>query len=348
MKQIFPTLLAALLVFGAGCSTVQSQPPPANADVSYFYDELAPYGTWVSTDAYGWVWYPSDVPPGWRPYTVGHWVYSDYGWTWASDEPWGWACYHYGRWYYDANYGWCWVPDTVWGPCWVAWNWGDDWCGWAPLPPLVLWETEPDWDDIIPHHCWNFVDRDRFCDRHVERFVVPVARNVTLLRLTHNVTKFELRDGRVVNLSLTADQVQQAIHRPVPRVKLMDTHSPTEWRTVRAPGALPVFRPQFRNVKPQRPPPQIIRGSPSPTLPPELWLRSQQQERRRLLQYQAQQNAWLQRYHERELQHPPPGLSPWELGRRQQAERRALQEEFSRQNQVYEHQYERGLERGRP
>src|SRR5882757_1439338 len=44
-----------------------------------FYDNLQPYGTWVSDDQYGNVWVP-DVDEGFRPYaTRGHWVVTDYG-----------------------------------------------------------------------------------------------------------------------------------------------------------------------------------------------------------------------------------------------------------------------------
>ena len=74
---------------------------------------------------------------GWRPYTQGHWVDTDYGWTWISDEPWGWATYHYGRWLADQEYGWLWVPGNQWGPAWVSFQQGGGYVGWAPLPPAV-------------------------------------------------------------------------------------------------------------------------------------------------------------------------------------------------------------------
>jgi len=51
------------------------------------------------------------------PYASGgHFVMSDYGWTWASDYDWGWAPFHYGRWLVVGGHGWCWLPGTVWGP----------------------------------------------------------------------------------------------------------------------------------------------------------------------------------------------------------------------------------------
>jgi hypothetical protein len=80
------------------------------------------------------VWYPKNVPAGWRPYTNGHWAYADdYGWTWLSDEKWSWATYNYGRWVFAPGAGWAWVPGKTWAPSWVAWRTGEGLIGWAPL-----------------------------------------------------------------------------------------------------------------------------------------------------------------------------------------------------------------------
>src|SRR5262245_36747788 len=117
-------------------------PPPASVqqvsiDVEYFYDSLDPYGQWIWMEPDGWVRAPGWVDPSWRPYTVGRWAWTDYGWTWVSDEPWGWAAYHYGRWTRAPRHGWVWIPGDVWGPAWVAWRQGPGVVGWAPLPPQV-------------------------------------------------------------------------------------------------------------------------------------------------------------------------------------------------------------------
>jgi hypothetical protein len=114
--------------------------PDATGPVSFqtFYDSLASQGSWIQTDAYGYVWQPSVNDPDWAPYTNGHWIYTEDGWTWVSDEPWGWATYHYGRWVNLEGTGWCWVPGYTWGPAWVSWRYGDGYCGWAPLPPDSL------------------------------------------------------------------------------------------------------------------------------------------------------------------------------------------------------------------
>ena len=123
--------------------TVVAQ-PAANPDVSYFYQELSPYGRWILSDEGQWCWQPTVVAstPGWRPYwDNGHWIWTDHGWYWTSDYAWGWAAFHYGRWNLHPHHGWIWYPDRVWGPAWVAWRSGGEYCGWAPLPPGAAYDT---------------------------------------------------------------------------------------------------------------------------------------------------------------------------------------------------------------
>ena len=88
--------------------------------------------------ALGRVWVPDQRPRGWRPYSVGHWVFTDdWGWFWVSDDDeadWGWVTYHYGRWIHDRG-AWFWVPGDEWAPAWVNWRRGDSFVGWSPLPP---------------------------------------------------------------------------------------------------------------------------------------------------------------------------------------------------------------------
>ena len=60
---------------------------------------------------------PSLVGADFTPYyTGGHWVLTEFGWTWVSDWSWGWAPFHYGRWIIVSGYGWCWVPGSDVGP----------------------------------------------------------------------------------------------------------------------------------------------------------------------------------------------------------------------------------------
>lgn len=76
-----------------------------NEDTSYFYDRLYPYGNWINLDPFGDVWTPRHMGYRWRPYSDGHWVWTDYGWTWIANEEWGDIPFHYGRWGWDGDLG---------------------------------------------------------------------------------------------------------------------------------------------------------------------------------------------------------------------------------------------------
>ncbi len=124
----------------ASAATPDAMPYEQSAGIASpadFYEPLSPYGSWVAYPGYGRVFVPNRaiVGAGFRPYTDGHWEYSEWGWTWVSHAPFGWATGHYGRWFYDSSYGWVWVPGTVWAPAWVSWRTGGGYVGWAPLPP---------------------------------------------------------------------------------------------------------------------------------------------------------------------------------------------------------------------
>jgi hypothetical protein len=82
-------------------------------------------GTWSEDGANGPVWYPSEVAPGWAPYSNGNWSYvGPWGWTWVDYSPWGFAPFHYGRWGYIGN-RWGWYPGprigvSIYGPAFVG------------------------------------------------------------------------------------------------------------------------------------------------------------------------------------------------------------------------------------
>ncbi len=120
-----------------------------------FDETLAPHGTWIDDDVYGRVWQPSAEVVGddFSPYaTGGHWLQTEYGWTWISDWDWGWAPFHYGRWLVVADRGWCWMPGTLWGPAWVSWRAGGGYVAWAPLAPRRMSVGSP----LGPGSPWRF------------------------------------------------------------------------------------------------------------------------------------------------------------------------------------------------
>jgi len=203
-----------------GAEAPEAPADPAVAGVEYFHAQLSPYGQWVQREGYGAVWVPQ-VRAGWRPYTTGHWVYTDQGWAWVADEPWGWAAFHYGRWYYDAEIGWAWVPGTVWAPAWVAWRHGGGYLGWAPLGPAIGFTFAAGLDFggfVIAPGFYTFVgERDILAPR-VSTVIVSTTRNVTIVNNTTNITNYGVVNGRIVNSGVSADRIAQVTGRPVPRV----------------------------------------------------------------------------------------------------------------------------------
>jgi hypothetical protein len=194
-------------------------------DVGFFYNELSPYGEWVRHPRYGWAWFPRHVHPGWRPYSLGRWVESDYGWTWISDESFGWATYHYGRWAWDSHVGWLWVPGTDWAPAWVAWQHGNGYVGWAPLPPAVGFESGVGirlgrFDLGIAPRDYAFVEERRFLDSRIGGYIVPEARNATLIDNTTNMTNYTVVDDRVINHGVPIEGIERATGRRAPRFRV--------------------------------------------------------------------------------------------------------------------------------
>ncbi|MEO8352100.1 MAG: DUF6600 domain-containing protein [Chthoniobacteraceae bacterium] len=168
-----------------------------------FYDALDPYGDWVQTDRYGYVFRPRTTGSGWRPYTDGSWVRSEYGWTWRSNEPFGWATYHYGRWAQLPRTGWVWVPGSEWGPAWVSWRKSDDYVGWAPLPPDA-WSANgftaavDSYFDIGPG-LYAFLRVGDFGEPSYVGRVVEPSQNVAIINQTVNVTNVTYKKVKNVN-----------------------------------------------------------------------------------------------------------------------------------------------------
>jgi hypothetical protein len=173
---IILTLALTLILAPGFTRTAQA----AQEDVALFYNELAPYGTWVDYPGYGMVWYPTKVEQDWRPYVDGRWVPTDVGYIFETQEPWGWATYHYGNWMPTVEYSWVWVPGSTWYPSTVAWRATSEstpvkeaYVGWAPVPPpnyVPPAEYPPPEGyypgappvDLIPPPAWTYVPGPSF------------------------------------------------------------------------------------------------------------------------------------------------------------------------------------------
>jgi uncharacterized membrane protein YgcG len=153
-------------------------------------------GTWSQDGDNGPVWYPSDVPPDWAPYSNGYWSYvGPWGWTWVDYAPWGFAPFHYGRWGYIGS-RWGWYPGPIYGPAiygpafvgFLGGGFGFGFgvgfgVGWFPL------------GFGEPFHPWF-----RCGDRFVERINVrnTFIRNVNVVHTTNNFNYAYAHNTRAV------------------------------------------------------------------------------------------------------------------------------------------------------
>ena len=182
----------------------------------------------METGDYGYVFQPRQAAHSrdWRPYTNGHWVYTDAGWTWISDEQFGWATYHYGRWIRLRSVGWVWVPGEQWAPAWVSWRKGNDYVGWAPLPPEAQFDRQTgirnwadNYYDIGPEQ-YAFVPAAEFGRKLSPREIVPTERNVTIINQTTNVTNITYNNSVIVDRGPSYDDLRSRSRQPIERFRL--------------------------------------------------------------------------------------------------------------------------------
>lgn len=321
--------------------------PGSHIGVSYFYDALSTDGEWFRDPSYGWCWTPYDVSAEWRPYYDGHWEYTDYGWSWVSDEPWGWATYHYGRWFFDDAYGWAWVPGTEWAPAWVAWRYSDDWVGWAPLPPRARWDVSSGlvFADVhaIPAHQWCFVPQSRVLDRRVRVHVSLVARNVTLLARSRDATRFEVRDGRPINVGFDVARYERVHGRRVPRAQIIDVDAPTRGRGQRVVGGrVGYFRPTVRPAPAEQEPPRAV-VERAMTLRDAAWERRRAEELRKLENDLNAERARLARDQDNERRARVGGPGVGEVRERHAAEREAFEAHAAQMRRVMEQRMQKQI-----
>src|ERR1043166_465605 len=235
-------------------------PPP---EVTYFYNDLSPYGGWGVVNGVGWCWQPRAVviTRTWRPYCDGgHWIYTDCGWYWQSDYSWGWAPFHYGRWYLDARCGWVWTPDTIWGPAWVTWRVAGDHCGWAPLPPHAIFDVRVGWrfngfavgldfDFGLRPDPFTFVALRDFHERDFVHHRLAPTEVTKVYNRTTIINNYTVNKTTVVNRGIPVEHVEQVTQAKFQRATVHELPSgagKVVSRGVSQKGVEVVYRPQLK------------------------------------------------------------------------------------------------------
>jgi len=239
-----------------------SSPP---ADVTYFYNDLSPYGTWVQLNGVGWCWQPRVVVMNhaWSPYCDGgYWVYSDAGWYWQSTYAWGWAPFHYGRWHMQPGCGWVWVPDRVWGPAWVVWRSEGDRCGWAPLPPHAEFVAGFGWRfngvqvavnfdfGLHPEH-YTFVALRDFNHHDLDHCRLAPTEVTRIYNHTTIINNYIVNNNTIVNQGIKVDRVAAATHTQIHKVPIREVPAGTT-TVARTQSTSVIYRPQLK-APPARP-----------------------------------------------------------------------------------------------
>ncbi|WP_397384873.1 DUF6600 domain-containing protein [Prosthecobacter sp.] len=195
MKRSLILLFAVLIAAVAPLAPARAQSGGDALPIEFVYDALGPYGDWIYTPNYGYVWQPlASQQPGWSPYADGSWAFTDAGWTWISNEDFGWLTYHYGRWIRLMG-NWMWVPGNEWAPAWVSWRQTQGQIGWAPLPPEAMWSPNvgfggwtDSYYDVGPAY-YNFVPVGLFASSgSILSYILDRSRNFTYYDQSVNVT----------------------------------------------------------------------------------------------------------------------------------------------------------------
>ena len=252
-------IILMLLLSSALITTPHKCRAQYSVSLQVFYDQLSPYGQWVDYPQYGYAWIPS-MDETFMPYaTNGHWILTNYGWTWVSDYNWGWAAFHYGRWYYDPYYGWIWIPDTMWAPAWVAWGQSSGYYGWAPLGPGANVSAGFTNNDI-PAQQWVFVRNDDIVRPDVNRYYVNRTENVTLIKNTTIIKNTYVDKSRNVTYIAGPDknEVQRVTGNPIKPVAIEESNKPEQKVNN---DKLVIYKPQVKkedNSEKKPAPPRVV------------------------------------------------------------------------------------------
>jgi Family of unknown function (DUF6600) len=226
MKRLsITTLILAALAWGFSAQPARAQ-ISVSISIGGFYNELEPYGRWVDCNyrGYGDCWVPARVSRDWQPYSNGEWVYTEYGWTWVSYDAWGDDPYHYGSWVYTNRYRWAWIPGTVWAPAWVTWSYSDNYVGWAPLPPSIVFGSSGYSGRPIRMRPtqYVFVPTNRFIGSNIASVRTAPQQSATIFRQTTPITRFGVSGGIIRNTAIPLETIERATGNRIPRRNIRD------------------------------------------------------------------------------------------------------------------------------
>jgi hypothetical protein len=336
------------LGWGFGTRMISS-PAAADSPAGLFYESLLPYGEWVWLPAYGWCWDPYNVPIDWRPYTVGYWAYTDYGWTWMSDEPWGWACYHYGRWNWDDYRGWVWCPGTEWAPAWVVWRYNDGYVGWAPCPSSLRWQegrgfavTGVNLSIAVPGFSFSYVEINHFHDRQLHNYFIPEWRSGRFVHSMKTSVDIGFEHKRIVNHLPVHAQIEKREGHKIESYRAVDSDSIRGSHGPDNKHEIAVFHPDAKGLGKKHD--EIVRDTQNTAGGEHRDLDNRHEtERKALDERHTSRIQNLEEIHQKEIKQPPANVPVEKLKKQHEDERKALEQTNQRENKLLQnwHQQEK-------
>jgi hypothetical protein len=212
-------LILAVAFFAAVAAARSADAAHTQVSFGFFHSGLSPHGRWHMSASFGQVWQPRVYAVGWNPYYDGHWVYTDYGWTWVSDYAWGAIPYHYGTWVIEPAFGWVWVPGYVWAPSWVVFRTGPSYVGWAPVPPSFSVGMSFSFRDYDADR-FVFVRSRDFLAPRIHGRALPLPRSRAIFRDTTIVNNIKIENNVVVNRGPDVRMIERVARTSVERQPL--------------------------------------------------------------------------------------------------------------------------------
>lgn len=343
-------LFATVLVI-APLKEVKAQ-PGVSVSFQMFYDQLAPYGSWIQSPSYGYVWTPRGVGRDFRPYySGGRWAMTEYGNTWVSDYQWGWAPYHYGRWAYDDYYGWIWIPDTEWGPAWVTWRDGGGYYGWAPMGPGININVSFGPNYYVPNDWWTFVPCNRIYSPRFRDYYRGPRYNTTIINNTTVINNTYNYDNRTYVSGPRSDEYQRRTGQRPNTYKINNVNQPGR-TTVRNSNTINMYRPSVQNAHSNERPAQAtvarqnaLRGNSLKV--PTTNGRTNQVSGNRASQPQVQRQPVQQNNANRQMEQANAQRIERQRPGQQQSIEQRRQQTWESQRQVQPAQQQRGFEQRR-
>ena len=226
--KIKTAVIILLMIIASVISTGKTSAQQGYVSFQVFYDQLSPYGDWVNSPEFDYIWIP-DAGPDFFPYsTEGRWIFTDYGWTWLSYYDWGWAPFHYGRWDYNDYYGWFWIPDNKWGPAWVSWRRAEGYYGWEPMGPGISISMSFGRQNNYHSDNWIFVRERDFNRPDIDRYYVNRRQNDRIIRSSTviNNTYSDTRRNTTYVTGPAREEIQKATGRNIKPVSIQEYNKP--------------------------------------------------------------------------------------------------------------------------